>query len=156
DQPGRRPVPAIDDRQMAGTPRRVAPDRPTMLTVRASAKGDTAVDQALAHLVSLQHANGCWEGEMVWCTMILSQYVIVKHITGCSWDEATRGRILRHYQVTRRPDGSWGLHPESDGYVFTTALAYVALRLLGLGPEDELPASARRWLHAQPGGVLAA
>jgi lanosterol synthase len=92
---------------------------------------------------------------MVWCTMILSQYVIVQHIVGRTWDEGTRASIVRHYEVTQRPDGSWGLHPESQGYVFTTTLAYVALRLLGLDPDHPRVAAARRWLHDQAGGVLA-
>jgi lanosterol synthase len=87
--------------------------------------------------------------------MILSQYVIVQHIVGRSWDSAARARMVRHYEVTRRSDGTWGLHPESPGYVFTTTLAYVALRLLGLGPAHPLLAAARAWLYAQPGGVLA-
>src|SRR5262249_13676938 len=114
-----------------------------------------AVDAAIDHLLSLQRDDGCWEGEMVWCTMILSQYVIVHSVAGRSWDAHTRAAIVRHYEVTRTPDGAWGLHPESAGYVFTTAMAYVALRLLGLGPDHALLAPARRWLHAQPGGVLA-
>jgi 2,3-oxidosqualene cyclase len=125
--------------------------------VDSSSTGNTAdvLDRAVAHLLSLQQDNGCWEGEMVWCTMILSQFVIVQHIVGHSWDQATQARIVRHYEVTRRPDGSWGLHPESQGYVFTTTLAYVALRLLGLDPNHPLVASARDWLHGQAGGVLA-
>ena len=41
----------------------------------------TARERALQHLVSLQRDDGSWEGEVVWCTMILSQYVIVRHIT---------------------------------------------------------------------------
>lgn len=92
---------------------------------------------------------------MVWCTMILSQYVIVQHLAGRRWEEEVRDKIVQHYRVTRTADGAWGLHPESAGYVFTTTLAYVALRLLGLPKEDPLAADARRWLHAQPGGVLA-
>jgi lanosterol synthase len=113
------------------------------------------MDRAFAHLLSLQRSNGCWEGEMVWCTMILSQYVIVQHLNGRQWDDATRDGIIRHYQVTRTADGAWGLHPESGGYIFTTTLAYVALRLLGLPPNDPLVVRARVWLHRQPGGVLA-
>lgn len=111
--------------------------------------------RALDHLLSLQQPDGCWEGEMVWCTMILSQVVIVRHIVGQGWDEQTRARIIRHYEVTRIGTGVWGLHPESGGYVFTTALAYVALRLLGLSADHPLLVPPRNWLHQQPGGILA-
>src|SRR5437763_16097018 len=90
--------------------------------------GDDSLRRALAHLLTLQKDDGCWEGEMVWCTMILSQYVIVQHLTGRRWDEVVRQGVIRQYQVTRTADGAWGLHPESGGYVFTTTLAYVALR----------------------------
>jgi len=133
------------------------PDQPEQQggAAGATAHGqDVCLDGAVAHLLRLQQPSGCWEGEMVWCTMILSQYVIVQHIVGRSWDEATRTRIVRHYEGTRTPEGAWGLHPESGGYVFTTTLAYVALRLLGLSPDHPLLAPARQWLHAQPGGVL--
>ena len=109
-----------------------------------------AVDQ----LLSLQQDSGCWEGEMVWCTMILSQVVIVRHLAGRPWTEPERERIIQNYQVARTPEGAWGLHPESGGYVFTTTLAYVALRLLGVPTDNPLVARARVWLHAQPGGVL--
>jgi 2,3-oxidosqualene cyclase len=119
---------------------------------RSTTAGD-ALDRGVRHLLALQRGDGCWEGEMAWCTMILSQYVIVQHVTGRTWDERTRSQIVRHYEVTRTADGAWGLHPESGGYVFTTALAYVALRLLGLTPEHPMAAAARSWLHAQPGGV---
>jgi 2,3-oxidosqualene cyclase len=112
------------------------------------------LEGAIGHLLSLQQLCGCWEGEMAWCTMILSQYVIVQHLAGHVWTEHERRQIIRHYESTRRADGSWGLHPESAGYVFTTTLAYVALRLLGLSPDHELTGAARSWLHAQPGGVL--
>jgi lanosterol synthase len=127
--------------------------------VRPSATGsgaDPAAAAAYSHLCGLQRADGSWEAEMVWCTMILSQYVIVRRVVGRPVeDEQTRQRIVQHYRVTRTPEGTWGLHGESGGYVFTTTLAYVALRLLGLSPDDPLLVPARRWLHAQPGGVLA-
>jgi lanosterol synthase len=127
-------------------------------TRRGEVGGDAeggAVDRGLRALLARQRRDGCWEGEMVWCTMILSQYVIVQHLAGRAWDETTVARIVRHYEITRAAEGAWGLHPESGGYVFTTTLAYVALRLLGLDPEHALLSPARRWLHEQPGGVLA-
>jgi lanosterol synthase len=114
-----------------------------------------SLNGAYDQLLSLQYANGCWEGEMVWCTMILSQVVIVRHLAGRPFNERERAQIIRNYQVTRTPEGTWGLHPESSGYVFTTTLAYVALRLLGVPANDPLVTPARTWLHSQPGGVLA-
>jgi len=115
----------------------------------------TARQRALGHLLSLQREDGSWEGEVVWCTMILSQYVIVRHVVGRTLSDPERCDILRHYEVTRTAQGGWGLHPEDDPQVFTTALAYVALRLLSIGPDHDLAAPARAWLHRQPGGVAA-
>jgi squalene/oxidosqualene cyclase-like protein len=117
--------------------------------------GSAAVERALDGLLALQRDDGCWEGEMVWNTMILSQYVIVRTVVGRPIrDEATQAGIRRHFALSQRPDGSFGMHPESPGYVFFTTLAYVALRLLGVGPSDAVAAAARGWLRAQPGGVL--
>src|SRR5581483_11044750 len=116
--------------------------------------GDPHGARALGYLCAGQYPSGEFEGEAVWCTMILSQYVIVQRIAGRPIDDVVRGRIIQHYRVTRGPDGARGLHGESPGYVFTTTLAYVALRLLGLQPEDPLLAPALRFLHRQPGGVL--
>ena len=111
-------------------------------------------DRALQHLLSLQRHDGAWEGEVVWCTMILSQYVIVCHATGRRIEDEERREMVRHYARTRTAEGGWGLHPEGAAQVFTTALAYVALRLLGAGPDDELTRGARAWLRREPGVVL--
>ena len=120
----------------------------------------SAISRALDHLASRQSPDGCWEGEVVWNSMLLSQYVIVTRIIGPAGgapaiDEPVKQRMIHHYRVTCTPEGAWGMHPDSGPYVFFTAMAYVALRLLGLGPDDPLTAGARRWLRAQPGGVRA-
>jgi len=113
-----------------------------------------AASRRAAHrLLQLQGPNGDWEGEMVWCTMILAQAVIVRTVVGRPYNELEKRGIVRHFQCHQRSDGSWGMHPESAGYVFFTTLGYVALRLLGLPPGTPMLADARRWLHAQPGGV---
>lgn len=114
-----------------------------------------ALDRGVHHLISQQRENGCWEGEMVWCTMILSQHIIVEHVTGRSFDEETREKMIRYFRVTRTPEGVWGMHPESGGYVFFTTLAYIALRLLGVTADDAMTMTARKWLQVQKGGVLA-
>jgi 2,3-oxidosqualene cyclase len=116
---------------------------------------DRSLDRGISYLLSQQRPSGCWEGEMVWCTMILSQYVIVQRITGTTVDEVSREKMVRYFRLSRTAEGVWGMHPESKGYVFFTALAYVALRLLGLKPDDPMLVTARHWLREQKGGVLA-
>src|SRR5436190_23158484 len=87
----------------------------------------SSLGRGVAHLLSEQRENGCWEGEMVWCTMILSQYIIVQRVAGRSFDSRTTARMVQYFRANRTPEGVWGLHPESQGYIFFTTLAYVAL-----------------------------
>jgi 2,3-oxidosqualene cyclase len=119
-------------------------------------EGSAHLERAVQHLHSLQFPKGFWEAEMVWNSMLLSQYVLVQRIAG-RWpiDEKRRRLILRHYEVTQLPDGSWPMHSEGPGYVYMTTLAYVALRVLGLSADHPMVARARTWLKAQDGGVLA-
>ncbi len=92
---------------------------------------------------------------MVWSPMILAQYVIVRTVIGDRVEDPLRDAIVVHFQATRRQSCGWGFHPESGPYVFVTTLAYIALRLIGLHPDDPLIEPARRWLRDQePDGVL--
>jgi 2,3-oxidosqualene cyclase len=126
------------------------------VTVAVETESGSALERAIHHLACLQQPDGCWEGEVVWNPMLLSQYVIVHRIVGSPpFAEAERARMIRQLEVTRTPEGGWGMHPNAGPYVFFTTLAYVALRLLGVASDEPLVARARAWLHGQPGGVLA-
>jgi squalene/oxidosqualene cyclase-like protein len=116
---------------------------------------DTSLDEAVAHLCSVQHADGRWEGEMVWNTMLLSQYVLTHRIVG-DWplSEPDRAGIRRHYETTRLDDGSWPIHSDGLGSVYVTALAYVSLRVLGVSADGDLISGARRWLRDRTDAVL--
>lgn len=107
----------------------------------------------LKALLRQQKSRGDFEGEMVWCTMILAQAIIVRHLLGKPYSEEDARLIVRHFTVTQTDDGAWGMHPESPGYVFFTSIGYVALRLLGVEPQDPILSRARDWLHVQPIGV---
>jgi lanosterol synthase len=127
--------------------------RGTGSEVRAGA--ESAHRLGAARLISRQRPDGCWEGEMSWNTMILSQRVILSGVTGRMPADADQAGMIRHYAATRTAEGGWGQHREAPPSVFCTTLAYVALRMLGREPGDPLTEPARCWLRAQPGGVLA-
>ncbi|MFI9237471.1 prenyltransferase/squalene oxidase repeat-containing protein [Streptomyces sp. NPDC053079] len=114
-----------------------------------------AYDAACARLLGLQSDDGSWESEMEWNTTILSQYVIVTRVLGRPPDETTRQGMITHLRNTRTPEGGWGMHPAGPASPYATLLAYVALRLLGVGPDEPPAAEAGKWLGAQPGGARA-
>jgi hypothetical protein len=43
---------------------------------------DAALAAAVANLLGQQGAPGCWEGEVAWNTMLLSQYVLTCRMVG--------------------------------------------------------------------------
>jgi lanosterol synthase len=139
----------------ARTADHAGPARPVEPALTGDAEVGGCLAKALAKLSTLQRADGSFEGEVVWCPMILAQYVMLRAFLQRPIAESERARMVRHFERTRRGDGGWGLHAEAPPYVFVTTLAYVALRLLGLPADAPLTAGARHWLNAQPTGVLA-
>src|SRR5581483_649322 len=122
---------------------------------RSDEAGSRALELAVRHLHAIQEPDGFWEAEMVWNSMLLSQYLLTMRICG-RWPLPAEKRrlVLHHYRTTQLPDGSWPMHGEGPGYVFMTGLAYVALRVMGLEASDPMVAKARAWLKAN-GGILA-
>ncbi|BAZ11745.1 squalene/oxidosqualene cyclase [Calothrix sp. NIES-4071] len=111
------------------------------------------LQQGVNALCRLQQADGSWEGEVVWCPMLVAQYVLMCHITQTPIAAERRDTILRQFATTRLPSGAWGLHEYSEPYLFVTALVYVGARILGIQPNDPLLAPAHQFIQKQ-GGVL--
>lgn len=112
-----------------------------------------AYARALERLRAGQQPKGAVAGEVVWNPMLVCQYVIACHVLGRPIDPARKRRIRRALERQVRPDGGWGMHPDSDSWLFHTTLGYVALRLLGHPASDPLAAGALRWIRAH-GGVV--
>lgn len=112
-----------------------------------------ALERGVKALVSHQAEDGSWEGEVVWCPMLAAQYVMMAHITGTELSEHRKKCILTAFAKERLDDGTWGLHPLSEPYLFVTTLVYVAARLLGVPAEDELLTRAGAFIR-RSGGAL--
>ncbi|KAE8709034.1 Lupeol synthase [Hibiscus syriacus] len=71
------------------------------------------------------------------------------------FSEAHRKEILRYSYCHQNEDGGWGLYIGGHSTMFCTALNYVSMRLLGVGPDGGLNNAcerARKWILDR-GGV---
>ncbi|MCB9701415.1 MAG: 2,3-oxidosqualene cyclase [Myxococcales bacterium] len=118
------------------------------------ARAADAYARALDHLRAVQQPKGALAGEVIWNPMLICQYVMAMKLLGQPIADDRRRRIRLSLERQVRPDGGWGMHPDSESYLFHTTLAYVALRLLGHPPEDPLAAAALRWIHNHGGPLV--
>jgi lanosterol synthase len=72
-------------------------------------------------------------------------------VLGREIPEARKRTIRIALERQRRKDGGWGMHPDSDSYLFHTVLGYVALRLLGHDKGDPLCKGAMTWIRDHGG-----
>jgi lanosterol synthase len=114
---------------------------------------ERALERGVRALVAEQADDGSFEGEVVWCPMLAAQYVLAMHAMGRPLGKERRKNVLRHFEDTMLPSGTWGLHELSKPYLFTTILVYVAARLLGLEKSDPLLARAYEFIRAEGGAA---
>ncbi|MCP6760147.1 MAG: hypothetical protein NHB32_15660 [Fischerella sp. CENA71] len=105
-------------------------------------------------LIVQQATDGSWEGEVVWCAMLAAQYALTCYITQTPISQKRREALLLQFTATQLPSGLWGLHNQSEPYLFTTTLVYVAARILGVNKDDPLLVPAQQFIQ-QVGGVIA-
>jgi squalene-hopene/tetraprenyl-beta-curcumene cyclase len=118
---------------------------------RALAAG--ALDRATNHLLSLQHQDGWWQGELETNVTMDAEDLLLREFLGVGDDEtkAAAGRWIRSQQ---RADGTWANFYGGPGNLSTTVEAYVALRLAGDEPDAPHMSRAAAWIREQ-GGVEA-
>lgn len=64
-------------------------------------------------------------------------------------------KLMGHYIVVhQQADGGWGTHIESPSTMFGTTLMYVALRLLGVGADEDAAAKGRAFIREQGGAIM--
>ncbi len=104
--------------------------------------------RGFSYLESIQGAHGGWTGDYDGPLFLLPGYIFAHYIIGQPLSGADRSAFIATLRRAQNDDGSFGLHLEGEGYLFTTVLNYVALRLLGVPADDEDATRAHRWIHA--------
>ncbi|MGO9830524.1 MAG: 2,3-oxidosqualene cyclase [Myxococcaceae bacterium] len=114
----------------------------------------SAIEKGLDVLAATQELSGSWKGDYGGPLFLPPLYVGTLYALGKVPDAPTRAGFLRYLRAHQNADGGWGLDVEGASQVFTSVLNYVALRLLGVPPEDSGLARARAWFLPH-GGALA-
>ncbi|CAL0335335.1 unnamed protein product [Lupinus luteus] len=121
-------------------------------------KATASLKRAAHHLSALQTSDGHWPAQIAGPLFFLPPLVFCMYITGhleSVFPEEYRKEILRYIYCHQNEDGGWGLHIEGHSTMFGTALNYICMRILGVGPNEGLDnacARARKWIHDH-GGV---
>ncbi|KAH7624092.1 hypothetical protein Ndes2526B_g01344 [Nannochloris sp. 'desiccata'] len=103
---------------------------------------------------TLQCEDGHWPGDYGGPMFLMPGMVIALYTCGVLDSVLTpphQAEMIRYLRNHQNPDGGFGLHVEGTSTMFGTVLSYVTLRLLGVGPDDEVSEGARGWIHTRGG-----
>src|SRR4051812_13299404 len=95
----------------------------------------TALERATEHLLSLQHADGWWKGELETNVTIDAEDIFLRRYLRVPDVAETTRRSAVWIRSKQRPDGSWATFFGGPADLSTTVEAYVALRIAGDPPE---------------------
>jgi squalene-hopene/tetraprenyl-beta-curcumene cyclase len=117
-----------------------------------SAVGDLerTLGQATQRLLSLQHPDGWWVGELESNVTMTAQHLLVLEFLRLRDEETTR-RCANELLARQRPDGLWSIYWGGEPDLAATLESYAALRLAGLAADDERLAAARRFCEERGG-----
>ena len=110
-----------------------------------------AVERAVAALFALQQPAGYWWAELESNVTITAEVVLLHHVWG-TFDRVPRAAAETYFREQQRDHGGWELYYGDGGELSVSVEAYLALRMLGVPPDDPALARARQFI-LQRGGI---
>jgi squalene-hopene/tetraprenyl-beta-curcumene cyclase len=92
---------------------------------------DTGVERAAERLLSLQHPEGWWKGELESNATMIAEHLFLLHFLGLR-DAETDRLLANELLARRREDGTWSIWFEGPADLSVTVEAYAALKLAGV------------------------
>jgi squalene-hopene/tetraprenyl-beta-curcumene cyclase len=102
-------------------------------------------------LLSLQHADGYWCGELEADSMLESDYIFMHMLLGTG-DRGKMERAINEILRHQNEDGGWSIYPGGPSNVSLSVKAYFALKMMGWDAEHPVLVRARGCVLAL-GGV---
>ncbi|KAL2484343.1 Amyrin synthase LUP2 [Forsythia ovata] len=116
----------------------------------------TAVKKALRLNLALQASDGHWPAENAGTMIFTPPLIIALYISGkidTVLSQEHKKEMIRYIYNHQNNDGGWGFHIEGHSTMIGSVLNYVALRLLGEGPDNGAVTSGRKWIHDHGGAT---
>ena len=127
---------------------------PSIEESRTVQRVEEAIGRAQEHLLSLQHPEGYWLGELEADSTLTSEYIMLRHFLR-RVDRDRERKVANYLKARQLPDGGWDLFPGGASDISATVKAYFAFKLMGYAPDDALMRRARENIVAK-GGVTKA
>ena len=122
---------------------------PAVIPDLLAIQDEESMTRALSNLAAQQEERGSWAGDYGGPMFLLPMYLALTHLAGRKPDPFRVQRMTTYFFNVQRPDGSLGLHAEANtGSMFTTALGYVGLRILGLSADDVRMQRRAKWIRS--------
>src|SRR5262245_52993817 len=113
---------------------------------KRKARLDASIENAAAFLLSLQHKDGYWLGELEADTTLESDYIFYLHVLG-KFDRSRVAKLADYVRCRQLSDGGWNIYTGGPSEVNATVKAYFALKLAGDSPDADHMKKACRRVH---------
>lgn len=111
---------------------------------------DNAIDISQDYILSLQHPEGYWVGELESNVTLTAETVLLYKIWGIS-ESLPNCKIKAYLCNQQNKYGGWELFYGDGGEISTSIEAYMALRLLGMPKEDSILVNAKKFILSKGG-----
>ncbi len=102
---------------------------------------EKAIASSREFLLSIQHEDGHWCGELEGDTILESEYALVHFFLGRPLDHPKLAKIAEYLRRKQLPAGGWPIYPGGPAEVSASVKAYFVLKLSG--DDAEAPHMAR-------------
>ena len=114
---------------------------------------DSAISRSREFVLSLQHPDGYWCGELEADSMLEADYIFLHKLLD-SGDPNRLQRALNEMMRYQNEDGSWAIYPGGPGNISLSVKCYFSAKLMGIPASDPRLEKCREWVLAN-GGVVA-